>query len=45
MIVMLYNPYTGVPRNKLDIDSDPLGLLLFEPGEPLQPAKVAVNLK
>lgn len=45
-----YNPYTGMPRHPKDIKSDPQGLLIVEPGVPLQAAaeidssKVEVDL-
>ena len=34
--VVTHNPHTGTPRNLLDIDSDPAGLLIVKDGEPLK---------
>lgn len=39
--VMLFNPYTGKPRDPRDIASDPQGLALIDPDEPLRPAAQA----
>lgn len=36
-----YNPYTGLPRNELDIQSDPQGVLIVPPGALLRAAKPA----
>lgn len=35
--VFMFNPYTGTPRHPSDIASDPEGLLILEPGAPVQP--------
>lgn len=35
---MLFNPYSGAPRNPLDIQSDPHGILMVDPDEPLHAA-------
>lgn len=35
MPVVMFNPYTGKPRHPLDIQSDPGGLLILEPGAPV----------
>lgn len=32
---MLFNPYSGRPRDPRDIQSDPEGILMLDPGEPL----------
>ena len=34
--VVTHNPHTGTPRNPLDIESDPAGLLIVKDGEPLK---------
>lgn len=34
--VVTHNPHTGTPRNPLDIESDPEGLLIVKDGEPLK---------
>ena len=33
--VVLTNPWTGEPRDIRDVESDPAGLLMVEPGKPL----------
>lgn len=33
---MLFNPYTGRPRDPRDIQSDPEGILVLDPDEPLR---------
>lgn len=38
MKTMLFNPYTGAPRHPDDIKSDPQGLLITEPDEPMRAA-------
>jgi hypothetical protein len=38
---MLFNPYTGRPRNPLDIQSDPEGILMLDPDEPIHAALAA----
>ena len=38
MRTMLFNPYTGKPRDPRDIASDPAGVLMVDPDEPLRPA-------
>lgn len=38
MRTMLFNPYTGKPRDPRDIASDPAGTLMVDPDEPLRPA-------
>jgi hypothetical protein len=44
---MLFNPYTGRPRDPRDIQSDPEGILVLDPDEPLRayapPAADAVS--
>lgn len=35
---MLFNPYTGKPRDPRDIQSDPEGILMLDPDEPLHAA-------
>lgn len=35
MKTMLFNPYTGKPRDPRDIASDPSGLLMVDPDEPI----------
>lgn len=35
---MLFNPYTGHPRDPRDIASDPEGVLMVDPDEPLRAA-------
>jgi hypothetical protein len=35
---MLFNPYSGRPRNPLDIQSDPEGILMLDPDEPIRAA-------
>lgn len=35
---VLFNPYTGEPRDARDIASDPQGILIVQPGAPLRPA-------
>ncbi len=35
MKTFLFNPYTGQPRHPLDIQSDPSGLAIHDPAEPL----------
>jgi hypothetical protein len=37
-MTMLFNPYTGKPRHPKDINSDPKGVLIVEPGAPLEAA-------
>lgn len=39
--VVTNNPHTGTPRNPLDIESDPKGLLIVKDGEPLKAASKA----
>lgn len=34
----MFNPYTGTPRHPSDIASDPEGVLILEPGEPIKAA-------
>jgi hypothetical protein len=34
----LTNPYTGTPRDYRDVESDPAGVLIQEPGAPLRAA-------
>ena len=38
MKTMLFNPYTGTPRHPSDIASDPEGILLLDPDEPVKAA-------
>jgi hypothetical protein len=33
---MLFNPYTGQPRHPSDIASDPAGILMLDPDEPVR---------
>lgn len=40
MKTMLFNPYTGKPRDPLDISSDPEGVMVVEPDAPLVAAPV-----
>jgi hypothetical protein len=35
---LLTNPYTGTPRDYRDVESDPAGVLIQEPGAPLRAA-------
>lgn len=37
--VVLFNPYTGQPRDPRDIESDPHGKLIVKPGAPLAVAQ------
>ena len=39
MKTMLFNPYTGTPRHPSDIASDPSGILMLDPDEPIYAAK------
>lgn len=39
MKTMLFNPYTGKPRDPRDIASDPTGTLMIDPDEPLAAAR------
>lgn len=43
MRTMLFNPYTGRPRDPRDIASDPAGTLMVDPDEPLRPAGPAAG--
>jgi hypothetical protein len=36
---LLTNPYTGTPRDYRDVEDDPAGVLIQEPGAPLRAAK------
>lgn len=38
MKTMMFNPYTGRPRDPRDIQSDPAGLLMLDPDEPVRAA-------
>ena len=38
MKTMLFDPYTGTPRHPSDIASDPEGILILDPDEPLRAA-------
>lgn len=38
---MLFNPYTGKPRNPRDIQSDPEGILMLDPDEPMRSVPAA----
>lgn len=40
---MMFNPYTGKPRDPRDIASDPAGLLMLDPDEPVQAAKPGIE--
>lgn len=42
---MLTNPHTGEPRDYRDVESDPAGVLIVEPGAPLRavPSAAAVR--
>ena len=35
---MLFNPYSGRPRDPRDIQSDPEGILMLDPDEPIRAA-------
>lgn len=35
---MLFNPFTGKPRDPRDIASDPAGILMLDPDEPVRAA-------
>ena len=37
--VLLFNPYSGKPRHPSDIASDPHGILMLDPEQPLYAAK------
>ena len=41
--VMLFNRFTGKPRDPRDIASDPQGLLVWDGEEPLRPAALATQ--
>lgn len=41
MKTMLFNPYSGKPRHPSDIASDPAGILIIDPDEPLRAALAA----
>lgn len=41
MRTMLFNPYTGKPRHPLDIASDPAGVLMLDPDEPVRAVRAA----
>ena len=43
MKTMLFNPYTGTPRHPSDIASDPEGILLLDPDEPVKAAPTAIK--
>lgn len=38
-----FNPWTGARRNTLDVESDPIGLLIVPPGEDCRPFDVAAE--
>jgi hypothetical protein len=38
---MLFNPYSGRPRDPRDIQSDPEGILMLDPDEPIHAAPAA----
>jgi hypothetical protein len=40
---VLTNPYTGEPRDYRDVESDPAGTLIVEPGEPLRSASIETD--
>ena len=40
--IVTHNPYTGKPRDQRDIDSDPEGKLMIDPGNPLRAAPADV---
>lgn len=42
MQTMLFNPYTGKPRDPRDIASDPFGTLMIDPDAPLRAASPVV---
>jgi hypothetical protein len=42
---VLFNPYTGTPRHPFDIESDPHGRAIVEPGEPLHAAPAVADAK
>lgn len=37
--VLLFNPYTGKPRHPSDISSDPHGILMLDPEQPIMTSK------
>lgn len=43
MKTMLFNPYSGKPRHPLDIASDPAGVLMLDPDEPVLAAPIRVR--
>ena len=42
---LLTNPYTGQPRDYRDVETDPAGVLIVEPGAPLKAAPRATANK
>ena len=40
---MLFNPFTGKPRDPRDIASDPKGILVWDGEEPLRAASIVVG--
>lgn len=42
MKTMMFNPYTGRPRDPRDIASDPAGVLMLDPDEPQRAASPPV---
>lgn len=45
MPTMLFNPYTGAPRHPSDIQSDPAGILLLDPDEPMRASPSAKGMR
>lgn len=43
--VLLFNPYSGKPRHPSDIASDPHGILMLDPEQPLYAAKATGEKK
>ena len=37
--VLMFSPYTGIPRHPNDIASDPHGILMLDPEQPIRAAR------
>ena len=37
--VLMFSPYTGMPRHPSDIASDPHGILMLDPDQPIRAAR------
>ena len=37
--VLMFNPYTGTPRHPSDVASDPHGILMLDPEQPIRAAR------